>query len=70
MLKTGSKGSIKSFTAKTMLLNKPDEIIEVMQLMTSEFNNTPSKNNATEEISYSREYLENLAKTGKQNEEN
>ena len=70
MLKTGSKGSIKSFTAKTMLLNKPDEIIEVMQLTTSEFNNTPSKNNATEEISYSREYLENLAKTGKQNEEN
>lgn len=70
MLETGTKGATKSFGAKTMLLQDPDNILEVVQIMTSDFNNAPSGNIPAGESFYSQEHLENLAKTGKRNEEN
>ena len=70
MLETGTKGATKSFGAKTMLLQDPDKISEVVQIMTSDFNNAPSGNKPTGDSFHTQEYLENLAKTGKQHEKN
>jgi len=69
MLETGTKGATKSFGAKTILLEHPEKILEVVQIMTSDFQNNPNGKPPTGDIYYDQKYLEKLAGTGKQHEE-